>query len=81
MKVKPTDKLINSYWMCFSKDKIYDVMSIEKPTEKVPGWYRIMTDLDEDYLFPAACFEIVEGPALPELYRGEIFRPDVAAAV
>lgn len=38
----------------FERDKIYDVISIEK------GWYRIMTELDEDYLFPPECFEIVE---------------------
>ena len=36
------------------KGKIYDVMSIEK------GWYRIMSELDEDYLFPPEHFEIVE---------------------
>ena len=34
--------------------KIYDIISIEK------GWYRIMTELDEDYLFPPDLFEIVE---------------------
>lgn len=33
-------------------DKIYDVLSVEK------GWYRIMTELDEDYLFPPEIFEI-----------------------
>ena len=38
----------------FEKDKTYDVLSIEK------GWYRIMTELDDDYLFPPECFEIVE---------------------
>lgn len=38
----------------FERDKIYDVISVEK------GWYRIMTELDEDYLFPPECFEIVE---------------------
>ena len=38
----------------FEKDKIYTVIAIEK------GWYRIMTELDEDYLFPPECFEIVE---------------------
>ena len=38
----------------FEKNKIYDVISVEK------GWYRIMTELDEDYLFPPECFEIVE---------------------
>lgn len=34
--------------------KVYEVMSIEK------GWYRIMTELDEDYLFPPELFEIIE---------------------
>ena len=38
----------------FEKDKIYEVISIEK------DWYRIMTELDEDYLFPPELFEIVE---------------------
>ncbi|MDE6034650.1 MAG: hypothetical protein K2G36_01900 [Ruminococcus sp.] len=33
--------------------KIYEVISIEK------GWYRIMTEIDEDYLFPPECFEII----------------------
>ena len=33
--------------------KVYDVLSIEK------GWYRIMTEIDEDYLFPPEAFEIV----------------------
>lgn len=36
------------------KGKVYEVMSVEK------GWYRIMTELDEDYLFPPEAFEIVE---------------------
>lgn len=38
----------------FEKDKIYEVISVEK------GWYRIMTELDEDYLFPPECFEVVD---------------------
>lgn len=33
--------------------KVYDVMSVER------GWYRIMTELEEDYLFPPKLFEIV----------------------
>ncbi len=37
-----------------NKGKIYDVISIEK------GWYRIMTELDEDYLFPPEEFQIIE---------------------
>ena len=36
------------------KGKVYEVMSEEK------GWYRIMTELDEDYLFPPEIFEVVE---------------------
>ena len=36
------------------KGKVYEVISIEK------DWYRIMTELDEDYLFPPELFEIVE---------------------
>ena len=37
------------------KDKAYAVLSIEK------GWYRIMTELDETYLFTPKVFEVVEG--------------------
>ena len=33
---------------------ICEVLSIEK------GWYRIMTELDESYLFPPEAFEIVK---------------------
>ena len=40
--------------LALEEGKVYDVMSIEK------GWYRIMTELDEDYLFPPEAFEIVE---------------------
>ncbi len=40
--------------MAFKRDKIYEVMSIER------HWYRIMTELDEDYVFPPNLFEIVE---------------------
>jgi len=48
-------KYIGAYYkVAFEKDKIYEVISVEK------GWYRIMTELDEDYLFPPECFEIVE---------------------
>lgn len=36
------------------RDKLYEVISIER------GWYRIMTELDEDYLVPPDVFEIVE---------------------
>ena len=36
------------------KGKVYEVISIEK------DWYRIMTELEEDYLFPKNLFEVVE---------------------
>lgn len=51
MKVKYIGKLDT---LALEKNKIYDVLSIEK------GWYRIMTELDEDYLFPPEQFETVE---------------------
>lgn len=35
--------------------KEYEVLSIEK------GWYRIMSDLGEDYLFPPKLFEPESG--------------------
>lgn len=38
----------------FDRKKEYDVISVER------GWYRIMTELEEDYLFPPEQFEIVE---------------------
>ena len=34
--------------------KIYEVLSVEK------GWFRVITEIHEDYLFPPECFEIVE---------------------
>lgn len=47
-------KYIGDDTVAIDKDKAYYVMSIEK------GWYRIMIELDEDYLFPPEVFEIVE---------------------
>lgn len=40
--------------VAIDRNKVYEVISIEK------GWYRIITELDEDYLFPPEVFEIVE---------------------
>ncbi|MGN1370045.1 MAG: hypothetical protein ACI4WX_14345 [Aristaeellaceae bacterium] len=40
--------------VALEKGKVYNVIAIEK------GWYRIMTELDDDYLFPPNQFEIVE---------------------
>lgn len=34
--------------------KTYDVISVEK------GWYRIVDESDEDYLYPPELFEIIE---------------------
>lgn len=36
------------------KKQVYTVMAVEK------GWFRIMTELDDDYLFPPDQFEIIE---------------------
>lgn len=40
--------------LAFSREKTYDVISVEK------GWFRVNTDLDEDYIFPPELFEIIE---------------------
>lgn len=40
--------------LALDRDKLYEVISVEK------GWLRIMTELDEDYLFPPELFEVVE---------------------
>lgn len=37
--------------VAMTKDKVYTVLSVEK------GWYRVLTELDEDYLFPPKAFE------------------------
>ena len=47
-------------WLCktdflvLTNNKIYDVISIER------GWYRIIDDSGDDYLYPPDMFEIVE---------------------
>ncbi len=48
-------KYIGTDFVAIPNGTVCDVLSIEK------GWYRIMTALDEDYLFPPHLFEIVEG--------------------
>lgn len=40
--------------LILTNDKIYDVISIER------GWYRVIGDSGEDYLYPPEVFEIVE---------------------
>jgi hypothetical protein len=42
--------------LCLTYNKIYSVLTIEK------GWYRIIDDSGEDYLYPPDLFEIVEEP-------------------
>lgn len=51
MKAKYTGSLDT---FALEKGKIYDVISVEK------GWFRIVTELDEDYLFPPEYFEMTE---------------------
>lgn len=38
--------------------KIYSVLSIER------GWYRVVDDTGEDYLYPAGNFEVVKAKPL-----------------
>lgn len=40
--------------VALDRDKTYEVLAVEK------SWYRIMTELDEDYLFPPDLFIVVE---------------------
>lgn len=47
-------KYINETDISLTNGKIYDVIAIEK------GWYRIVDDTDEDYLFSPDEFEIIE---------------------
>ncbi len=51
MKVKYTGE---TSFLIATKNKVYDVLAIEK------GWYRIVDDSGEDYLYPPQMFEIVE---------------------
>ena len=59
MKVKYLGKDL----VAVEKDKTYVVMSIEN------GWYRIMTEIDEDYLFPPDVFEITDNSGYEELKK------------
>lgn len=53
--------IANHDTLALKNGKSYPVLSIEK------GWYRILTELDEDYLFPPEAFEIVEKTPLPKI--------------
>lgn len=41
-------------FLVLTHNKIYTVLSVEK------GWYRIVDDSGDDYLYPPENFEIVE---------------------
>ena len=41
-------------FLVLTNGKIYDVLSVEK------GWYRIIDDSSEDYLYLPEAFEIIE---------------------
>ena len=51
MKIEYIKKTIP---LSVTKGKIYEVLSIEK------GWYRIVDDSGEDYLYPPDGFRVLE---------------------
>ncbi len=51
MKIKYTGK---TSFLLMTHGKTYDVLSVEK------GWYRIVDDSGDDYLYPPQMFEVVE---------------------
>ena len=51
MKVRYTGK---TEFLVLTNGKIYEVKAVEK------GWYRIIDDSGEDYLYPPELFEIIE---------------------
>lgn len=61
MKVKyigknKMDYIVKDNYIDLMPNKIYDVLAIEKH-----GYYRVMDESEEDYLYPPEFFEIVEG--------------------
>lgn len=51
MKVKWKGK---TEFLVLTHDKVYTVLAVEK------GWYRIVDDSGDDYLYPPEQFEVVE---------------------
>lgn len=51
MKVRYMGK---TEFLVLTNNKVYDVLAIEK------GWYRIVDDSKDDYLYPPKYFKIVE---------------------
>jgi hypothetical protein len=47
-------KYIAKDMVAMKHGKVYTILSVEK------GWYRIMSEIGEDYLFPPEAFEVVE---------------------
>lgn len=58
MKVKYTGPTAQG---CLTNGKVYEVLSISQCS----GWYRVVDDTDEDYLYASDCFEIVESSPAP----------------
>lgn len=48
-------------FLVLTHGKIYTVLSVEK------GWYRVVDDSNDDYLYPPEMFEIVENGNLETL--------------
>jgi|GEM_PF-5254193 len=68
MKVRWKEK---DFFPYMTKDKIYDVISIEK------DWYRLIGDWGEDYLHAPECFDIVDDTDEEELRAEDLRRwPD-----
>ena len=40
-------------FLMLTHDKVYEVLSVEK------GWYRVVDDSGDDYLYPPEYFEVV----------------------
>lgn len=51
-----------SYPVSLLQNKIYDVIEVE-PT---CGWYRIIDETGEDYIFPPMLFDVIEELDSPE---------------
>jgi len=63
MKVQYIQETKKGY---FTKGKMYEVLSI---TEN--GWYRIVDDTDESYLYPPDIFTVVEKEPVPPTEEAE----------
>ncbi|MGM9608678.1 MAG: hypothetical protein ACI3XE_00470 [Eubacteriales bacterium] len=60
MKVRYIEKTVENFIvknnrMHLIPEKVYDVIKVEKY-----GWYRIIDESGEDYMYPPSLFDIVE---------------------